>query len=349
MQAVRGILAALAMALAATAQAQQPYPSRLVRIIVPTAPGNAADITARLITERLTKRFGQPFIVENRPGGVATGAIASVHVAKSPADGYTLLMTSTSFTINTAMFAQLPYDIERDFDAVALTGQVGMVLITTPSSGITSVTQFVDLVKKDPGKHPYAIVGRGSIQHLTMALFLAAVGGEMEPVSYKGSAPAMVDVMSGNVPFMFDALSSATSYVTSNRVRALAVGAPTRAAALPGVPSTAESGIPALAPFEVVGWVGVLAPKGAPPAVLKALNGAIMEIVQEKDIKEKLATMGVGRGTPGRPPAGPVPRFPARPAREVGRRGARGEDPARLAQPSARVRTRASSRPECAG
>jgi tripartite-type tricarboxylate transporter receptor subunit TctC len=295
MQTLRAGIAALALALAAAPAAAQtqPYPSRLVRIIVPTAPGNAADITARLITERLTRRFGQPFIVENRPGGVATGAIASVHVAKSPADGYTLLMTSTSFTINTAMFAQLPYDIEREFDAVALTGQVGMVLITTPSSGITSVAQFVDLVKKDPGKHPYAIVGRGSIQHLTMELFLASVGGEMVPVSYKGSAPAMIDVMSGNVPFMFDALSSSATYVTSNRVRALAVGAPARMAALPGVPSTAESGIPALAPFEVIGWVGVLAPKGTPRAVLQSLNGAIMEIVQEKDIKEKLATMGV--------------------------------------------------------
>ena len=295
MQILRGSLAALALLLAvAPAAAQsQAYPSRLVRIIVPTAPGNAADITARLITERLTKRFGQPFIVENRPGGSATGAIASVHVAKSPADGYNLLMTSTSFTINTAMFAQLPYDIEKEFDAVALTGQVGMVLITTPSSNVTSVAQFVDLVKKEPGKHPYAIVGRGSIQHLTMALFLSAIGGEMEPVSYKGSAPAMVDVMSGNVPFMFDALSSATPYVTSNRVRALAVGAQSRAAALPGVPTTAESGIAALAPFEVIGWVGILAPKGTPPAVLRSLNGAIMEIVQEKDIKEKLATMGV--------------------------------------------------------
>jgi tripartite-type tricarboxylate transporter receptor subunit TctC len=294
MQILRAGLALLALALAAAAQAQaQPYPSRLVRIIVPTAPGNAADITARLLTERLTKRFGQPVIVENRPGGVATGAIASVHVAKSPADGYNLLMTSTSFTINTAMFAQLPYDIEKDFDAVALTGQVGMVLITTPNSGVTSVAQFVDLVKKNPGKHPYAIVGRGSIQHLTMALFLAAVGGEMEPVSYKGSAPAMVDVMSGNVPFMFDALSSATPYVTSNRVRALAVGATTRMAALPGVPSTAESGIPSLAPFEVIGWVGILAPKGTPGAAIQALNSAIMESVQDKDVKEKLATMGV--------------------------------------------------------
>src|SRR6266850_2306333 len=214
-------VAALCLAGAACAQG---YPSKLVRIVVPTAPGNAADITARFVTERLSKRFGQAVIVENRPGGAATGALAAVAVAKSPADGHTLLFTSTSFTINTAMFAQLPYDVEKDFDAVALTGQVGMVLVTTPSSPVANLQQFVQLVKKDPGKYSYAIVGRGSIQHLTMELFLSAIGGEMVAIPYKGSAPAMVDVMSGTIPFMFDALSSASSYVTSSRVRALAVG-----------------------------------------------------------------------------------------------------------------------------
>src|SRR5437870_6486219 len=152
----------------------QAYPSKAVRIVVPTAPGNAADITARLATERLTKRFGEPVIVENRPGGAATGSIAAVTVAKSPADGHTLLFTSTSFTINTAMFAQLPYDVERDFEAVALTGEVGMVLITAPNSAVTTVQEFVDTVKQSPGKYNYAIVGRGSIQHLTMELFLSA-------------------------------------------------------------------------------------------------------------------------------------------------------------------------------
>ena len=271
----------------------QGYPSKLVRIVVPTAPGNAADITTRLITERLTKRFGQPVIVENRPGGAATGAIAAVHVAKSPADGHTLLMTSTSFTINTAMFAKLPYDIERDFDAVALTGQVGMVLITTPSAPVASLQQFVDLVKKNPGKYSYAIVGRGSIQHLTMELLLSAIGGEMVAIPYKGSAPALVDVMSGTVPFMFDALSSAATYVTSGRVRALAMGSPKRSAALPNVPSTAESGIPALSNFEVIGWVGLVAPKGTPKPVIDLLNENVMQIVQDRDIKEKLGVQGL--------------------------------------------------------
>ena len=271
----------------------QAYPSKLIRIVVPTAPGNAADITARLVTERLSRRFGQAVIVENRPGGAATGSLAAVAVAKSPADGHTLLFTSTSFTINTAMFAQLPYDVEKDFEAVALTGEVGMVLITAPSSQVTSIKQLVDAVKKDPGKYNYAIVGRGSIQHLTMELFLSAIGGEMVPVPYKGSAPAMVDVMSGTVPFMFDALSSATSYVASGRVRALAVGMQKRAAALPGVPSMGETGLPGLSNFEVIGWVGLVAPKGTPKAVVDALNENVMQSVQEKEVKEKLATMGV--------------------------------------------------------
>jgi tripartite-type tricarboxylate transporter receptor subunit TctC len=271
----------------------QAYPSKLIRMVVPTAPGNAADITARLLTERLTKRFGQPVIVENRPGGAATGAIAAVNVAKSPADGHTLLFTSTSFTINTAMFEQLPYDVSKDFEAVALTGEVGMVLLTSPSTQVNTVQQLMDAVKKEPGKYNYAIVGRGSIQHLTMELFLSAIGGDMVAVPYKGSAPAMVDVMSGTIPFMFDALSSATSYVTAGRVKALAVGMSKRAAALPNVPSMPETGIPALANFEVIGWVGVLAPKGTPKAIVDTLNENIMQAAQDKEVKEKLATMGV--------------------------------------------------------
>ena len=292
MRSIRLSLAALALAVAAPV-AGQTYPSKLIRIVVPTAPGNAADITARLITDRLSKRFGQAVVVENRPGGAATGSLAAVAAAKSPPDGHTLLLTSTSFTINTAMFAQLPYDVEKDFEAVALTGEVGMVLITAPNSPVSSVQQLVDALKKDPGKYSYAIVGRGSIQHLTMELFLSAIGGDMLAIPYKGSAPAMVDLMSGTIPFMFDALSSATPYVTSGRVKGLAVGMQKRAAALPNVPSMNETGIPALSRFEVIGWVGLVAPKGTPRPIIDVLNDNVMQSVQEKEVKEKLATMGV--------------------------------------------------------
>ena len=303
MAVIRILVAGLA-AFAASLACAQSYPSKVVRIVVPTAPGNAADITARLATERLSKRFGQPVIVENRPGGAATGSLAAVAVAKSLADGHTLLFTSTSFTINTAMFAQLPYDVDKDFEAIALTGEVGMVLVTAPGSPVNSVQQLVDLVKNNPGKYNYAMVGRGSIQHLTMELFLSAIGGEMQAVPYKGSAPAMVDLMSGTVPFMFDALSSAAAYVTSGRVRALAVGMQKRAAALPSVPSTAEVGVPALAKFEVIGWVGLLAPKGTAKPIVDLLNDNVMQAVQESDVKEKLATMGVEV-----PPPHPPERF----------------------------------------
>jgi tripartite-type tricarboxylate transporter receptor subunit TctC len=291
--AMTGILAAAVATLATSLACAQSYPSKLVRIVVPTAPGNAADITARLATERLSKRFGQPVIVENRPGGAATGSLAAAAVAKSAPDGHTLLFTSTSFTINTAMFAQLPYDIEKDFEAIALTGEVGMVLIAAPGSPVDSVRQLVELVRNNPGKFNYAIVGRGSIQHLTMELFLSAIGGEMQAVPYKGSAPAMVDLMSGTVPFMFDALSSAAAYVSSGRVKALAVGMQKRAAALPSVPSTAELGVPALAKFEVIGWVGLLGPTGMAKPTVDLINDNVMQAVQEIDVKEKLATMGV--------------------------------------------------------
>jgi tripartite-type tricarboxylate transporter receptor subunit TctC len=281
-----------ALCLSGAALAQS-YPSKVVRIVVPTAPGNAADITTRLFTEHLTKRFGQPVIVENRPGGAATGSIAAVHVAKSPADGHTLLMTSTSFTINTAMFAQLPYDVEKDFEAVALTGEVGMVLVTAPNNPVANVQQFVDVVKKNPGKYSYAVVGRGSIQHLTMELFLSAIGGEMVAIPYKGSAPALIDVMSGTVPFMFDAVSSAGTYVNSGRVRALGMGTQKRSGALPNVPTMAESGLPAIAKFEVIGWVGLMAPKGTPKPIVNLLNENVMQIAQDKDIRDKLAVAGL--------------------------------------------------------
>jgi tripartite-type tricarboxylate transporter receptor subunit TctC len=284
------VLALLCLPGAALAQA---YPSKLVKIVVPTAPGNAADITARLITERLTKRFGQAVIVENRPGGGATGSIAAVFAAKSPPDGHTLLMTSTSFTINTAVFAELPYDVEKDFDAVALVGEVGMVLVTTPNSPVADLKEFVQLVRKNPGKHSYATVGRGSIQHLTMELFLSAIGGEMVAIPYKGSAPALVDVMSGTVPFIFDAVSSSGTYVTSGRVRPLAMAGHKRSTVLANVPTTAESGIPGLSKFDVVGWVGLVAPKGTPRPITAVLNESVMQIVQDNDIKEKLRAQGL--------------------------------------------------------
>ncbi len=271
----------------------QTYPSKLIRIIVPTAPGNAADITTRLISERLTKRLGQSVIVENRPGGTAAGAIASSYVAKSPADGHTLLMTSTSFAINTALVAQLPYDIEREFDAVAFVAQVGMVLVTSPSAQVKDLKEFVQIIKSNPGKYNYATVGRGSIQHLTMALLLSAIDGDMVPIPYKGSAPALVDVMSGTVPFMFDAVSSSGTYITSGRVKALAMAGQKRSDVFPDVQATAEAGIPELANFEVIGWVGLVAPKGTPPAITGLLNESVMQIVQEKDIKDKLNAQGM--------------------------------------------------------
>ncbi|MFM9881894.1 MAG: Bug family tripartite tricarboxylate transporter substrate binding protein [Burkholderiales bacterium] len=280
------------IAVSGTALAQA-YPSKLIRIIVPTAPGNAADITTRLITDRLTKRFGQPVIVENRPGGTAAGAIASSYVAKSPADGHTLLMTSTSFAINTALVAQLPYDIDKDFDAIAFVAQVGMVLVTSPSSPVKDLKEFVQLVKSHPGKYNYATVGRGSIQHLTMALLLAAIGGDMVAIPYKGSAPALVDVMSGTVPFMFDAVSSSGTYVSSGRVNPLAMAGRKRSDMFPNVPATAEAGIPELANFEVIGWVGLVAPKGTPRAIIGLLNESVMQIVQEQDVKDKLGAQGM--------------------------------------------------------
>lgn len=168
-----------------------------------------------------------------------------------------------------------------------------MVLVTSPSAQVKDLKEFVQIIKSNPGKYNYATVGRGSIQHLTMALLLSAIDGDMVPIPYKGSAPALVDVMSGTVPFMFDAVSSSGTYNTSGRVKALAMAGQKRSDVFPDVQATAEAGIPELANFEVIGWVGLVAPKGTPRAITGLLNESVMQIVQEKDIKDKLGAQGM--------------------------------------------------------
>ena len=266
------------------------YPEKTIKIVVPYPPGNASDTVGRVVAEQLSKRLGQAVVVDNRPG--ASGGIGARAVAQSDPDGYTLLMTSTSFTINTALTANLLYDVERDFDGISvLTSSGGMLLVVKPSLGVNTVEELVALLKQKPNQLNYGQAGRGTIQHLTMESFLAAVDAKAYEVAYKGSVQALTDIVGGNLDFMFDARGSATPFAQDGRVKLLAVSSERRLGALPELPTVQESGLPGLKQWSVAGWTGLLAPKGTPPAVIEKLNTEIKEILQSDAIQQRLKSL----------------------------------------------------------
>ena len=292
-------LAALAVALAACGAHAQQYPSKVVRIIAPFPPGNASDLVARIMADALGPKLGQALIVENKPG--ASGTIGAVQVAKSTPDGHTLLMTSTSFGINTAVLKHLPYDIEKDFEPVALLAWVPMVLVVTPEFPARDLKEFVALVKKNPNKYSFANVGKGSIQNLTMELFLNTVGLQVVGVPYKGSAQAIGDVMSGTIPFMFDATNSSMGQIKAGRVRPLAQTGNERFPGLENVPTAMESGVPEAKQFLVTGWAGMLAPAGTPKPIVKRLNDEVAQVMQSAEVRDRFSKQGLQPYPPSSP------------------------------------------------
>jgi tripartite-type tricarboxylate transporter receptor subunit TctC len=270
----------------------QAYPNRSIKIIVPFPPGNASDVAARILGEELSKKFNQTVVVENRVG--ATGTIGASFVSKSPPDGYTLLMTSTSFAISTALMANVPYNPLTDFVPVIQVGTTGgMVLIVNPSFPANNLSQLVDLIKKNPGKYSYAHVGRGTIQHLSMEVFLSMVGADVAAIPYKGSVQAITDIIGGQLPMMFDSPGSAAAFIDSNKVKALTSASEKRSGRLPSVPAVTESGVTALDNFRVGGWVGMMAPPQTPRAIVNRLNEELFKIMQNPEVKQKLFTLGV--------------------------------------------------------
>jgi tripartite-type tricarboxylate transporter receptor subunit TctC len=283
--------ASLLLGAALPAQAQN-YPNRAVKIIVPFPPGNASDVAARTLGDELAKKLGQPVVVENRAG--ATGTIGAAAVAKSPPDGYTLLMTSTSFAISTALVANLPYNVIADFEPVVhVGGSGGMILLVNPTFPANNLQQFVDLLKKNPGKYSYAHIGRGTIQHLTMEVFLSMIGADVVAVPYKGSVQSITDIIGGQIPMMFDSPSSASPFIDSGKVKALTSSAEKRSSRLPNVPAVTESGIAALDNFRVGGWVGMMAPAKTPKAIVQRLNEELVKIMQVPEVKQRLYAQGL--------------------------------------------------------
>jgi tripartite-type tricarboxylate transporter receptor subunit TctC len=285
-------LAALALgaALAFPAVAQTApasWPSRPIRIVVPYAPGGFTDVLARLVSPKLSDKLGQPVIVENKPG--ASTALGAAEVAKAAPDGHTLLMgVTTTLSTNPFLFKKLPYK-PADFKPVALTGLTPFVLVAPPSLPASNASELVALAKSKPGALNAATLGPGSSTHLVLAMLRAATGVKIADVPYKGSGPAMTDLLGGQVDLYFDAIPTSLPHIAAGKLKAIAVTSDTRSAAAPSIPTFRESGVPDMVAYS---WYGLLAPAGTPDAIVESLNAAVNEALRSPAVQERLAAEG---------------------------------------------------------
>jgi tripartite-type tricarboxylate transporter receptor subunit TctC len=292
-------IAALGAMAAGGARAQS-WPTRPIRLIVPFPAGNAGDITARVMGEELSRRLGQPVVVDNRAGG--SGSIGIQAVLQAPPDGYTLLVTSLSpLTIVPALNRTLPYDVERDLMPVALIGWTGMMLVATPEFPAGDLAGVIAELRANPGKHNFANVGPGTLSHLTAELFRISLGLEFEGVTYRGSGQALMDVNAGRVPLMFDGMTSSLAQARGGRVKPIAVSSARRSAFAPEVPTLAESGDARLTGFESVGWTGLLAARGTPRAVIERLNTVVNEALADPALTQRFAAQALELFPPSSP------------------------------------------------
>ena len=283
------LVASLALGLAPADAHAQTYPSKPIRMIVPFTPGGTTDILARTVGQKMTEDWGQPVVIENRPG--AGGNIGSELVAKAPPDGYTLLMgTISTHAINPSLYKRLPFDPARDFAPVSRVGTLPNILIVHPSVPVKSVKELIELARSKPGDLNFASSGVGTSLHLSGELFNTMAGVKLVHVPYKGSSPALADLLGGQVKIMFDNLPSALPHVKAGKLKPLAVTSTKRAAVLPEVPTVTESGLPG---FEVTSWFAVFAPAKTPKDIVAKLNGEIVKILNSGDVKEKLTQIGV--------------------------------------------------------
>lgn len=273
----------------------QPYPAKPIRIIAGFPPGSGADITARVIGARLGDALGQQVVVDNRPG--AGSNIAAEIAAKSPADGYTLFIGTVANTINATLYSKLPFDFARDFAPVALATATPNVLVVHPSVPAKSVKELIALAKSRPGQLNFASAGTGTAPHLSGELFGAMAGVKMVHIPYKGSPPAVTDLLAGEVALMFSPSSTVLPHVKTGRLRALAVTTARRLPSLPELPTVAESGLKG---YETLTWFGFVAPARTPPAVLTRLNSEIVKILALPEVRNLFAAQGIETlgGTP---------------------------------------------------
>jgi tripartite-type tricarboxylate transporter receptor subunit TctC len=271
-----------------TCLAADTWPGRPIRIVAPSTPGDAPDVIARILAERLSVALGTQVFVENHPG--AGGVVGSDIVAKAPADGYTLIIGNAgSHGINAAVYAKLPYDIQKDFAPVSQVAISPNIMVVNPDLPINSVQQFIAYAKSRPGALSYASGGNGSSAHMSMELFKSMTGVDLVHIPYKGSSPALTDVVSGQVAVMIVNLPPAVPLVKAGKVRALAVTTRARSPLLPDIPTVNESGV---AGFETVAWFGILAPAATPKEIVARLSAEIAKIARSPEMRERLLALG---------------------------------------------------------
>jgi tripartite-type tricarboxylate transporter receptor subunit TctC len=282
-------LALLALSLGALSGpvAAQEYPNKPIKFVVPYPPGGGTDVVARIVNEPLATALGQPIIIDNRGG--AAGNLGTDIVAKAPADGYTILFTLSSHTINPKLYERLPFDVERDFIPVSLVALIPQILVVNPSVPITSIKELIAYAKANPGKLNYASVGIGSPAHVAGELFKQKTGIDMVHVPYKGGGPAITDTIGGQVQLAFVSLPAALQHVKSGRLRAIAVTSAKRSASAPDVPTIAEAGVPG---YEAATWTGVIGPAGLSRPVLLKLNAAVNHAIESPAFLARFAKIG---------------------------------------------------------
>jgi tripartite-type tricarboxylate transporter receptor subunit TctC len=281
------MLAAFVFAAISSAPLAQDYPSRPVKIIVPFAAGGPADVYARFLAQRLQDAMGQPFVVDDRPGG---GSIVGTDAAaKSAPDGHTLLIMSNTHTVNESLIPNKPFVLTRDFVPVAPINYSDLVMVVHPSVKAKTLAEFIALAKAEPGKLNYASSGPGTPYHMAGELFKAMAGVDIVHVPYKGSSGARTDIIGGQVQMMFDAVTTMSEHVKAGQVRALGTTGKVRSTVLPDVPTISEAGVPG---YEATIWIGLIAPKGTPPAIVNRLNAEITKIVARPEVKREWGAQG---------------------------------------------------------
>jgi len=278
---------AAALLVTSSAQAQPDYPAKPIRIVVPSSPGGGTDILARQLAQKLTERWGQQVVVDNRPG--AGQMIGIEFVAKAAPDGYTLVMTATPLAVNTVLYKKVPYDPVRDFAPISQVAAMPNMVVTHPALPVRNIRELIAMAKARPGQLVYASSGIGTGPHLSMELFLSMAAVMMGHVPYKGTGPGMIDTIAGQVPVLMSTLLPPLPHIKTGRLRPLGVTGATRVVSLPDVPTVAESGVPG---YEVVGWYGIVAPAHTPREVIVKLHAEIASILKSQEVREKLAADG---------------------------------------------------------
>ncbi|GGX18053.1 ABC transporter substrate-binding protein [Pigmentiphaga litoralis] len=291
-RATVGALACLTAALPFAASAQGDYPNKPVRVIVPFTAGSTTDIIARAITDKLGASMGQTFVIDNRGG--ASGTIGQAAVASAPADGYTIMIHSSSHTVNPSTFAKLPFDTVRDFAAVTPISSLPNALVISPSKNIKTLQDLVAKARAKPGSLNFASAGQGSATHLNAEKFKMAAKIDATNIPFKGSAEAVSEVLAGRVDYYFSPIAPVIGQIKEGHLLALAVGSPKRSAALPDVPTTAEAGVPG---SEFNFWIGMMVPAKTPREIVNRLNDEVVKALASPEVKERFAKLGADAWT----------------------------------------------------